>query len=224
MAAPRVRVKFSGGKQLQRGLEGMGEEMATKVGYRANLKAAQYLRDKYVEAAPYSGDDKSTTKSWTLKGKKGKRRILAGQTRSADYGHLRDNIRLRRDKARKQGYIVHLVTVGRAFWGRFLEYGTKKMAARPWMRPAFEANKEAVADIQREELDRLIKRTAKKIPGAKAKWCWLVQFISGWPDMRLWRCWSARKSIPLALLTRPLCRTSRTWTWPRSIRRGIWAG
>lgn len=158
MAAPRVRVKFSGGKQLQRGLEEMGEEMATKVGYRANLKAAQHLRDQYIEAAPFQPGP--TVKSWRRKD---------GSSVTADYGHLKDNIRLRRDKARKEGHIVHLVTVGRAFWGRFLEYGTIKMAARPWMRPAFEANKEAVADIQREELDRLIKRTAKKIPGAKAK-------------------------------------------------------
>lgn len=156
--APRVRVKFSGGKQLQRALEDMGEEMATKTGHQANLKAAQYMREKYVEAAPYQPGP--TVKSWRKKN---------GDVVTADYGHLKENIRIRRDKAHKEGHIVHLVTVGRAFWGRFLEYGTVKMAARPWMRPAFEANKGAVTGIQREELERLIKRTAKKIPGSKVK-------------------------------------------------------
>lgn len=40
----------------------------------------------------------------------------------------------------------YLVTWSKeAFYGRFLEYGTSKMAARPFLRPAFEAKKKAAA-------------------------------------------------------------------------------
>lgn len=158
MAASRVRVKFTGGKELEQALREMGEEWATKAGYRANLKAAQHMRDRYVEAAPYQPGP--TVKSWKRKD---------GTVVKADYGHLKENIRVRRDKSRKQGNVVHLVTAGKAFWGRFLEYGTRKMAARPWMRPAFEAHREQAVDIQLGELNSLIERAAKRIRGAKAK-------------------------------------------------------
>lgn len=38
------------------------------------------------------------------------------------------------------------------FYGRFHEYGTSKMAARPYMRPAFEASKEEACAAMREKL------------------------------------------------------------------------
>jgi len=41
----------------------------------------------------------------------------------------------------KQGRQKYSVRVGpgiRGFYGRYLEYGTSRMAARPWMRPAFD--------------------------------------------------------------------------------------
>lgn len=34
-------------------------------------------------------------------------------------------------------------TAGAAFYGKFVEFGTSKMAAHPFMRPAFEASKQA---------------------------------------------------------------------------------
>jgi HK97 gp10 family phage protein len=39
-----------------------------------------------------------------------------------------------------------------AFYWRFVEYGTKKMAARPFMRPAFEAKKMAAVEAIRDRL------------------------------------------------------------------------
>lgn len=43
------------------------------------------------------------------------------------------------------------------FYGHFLEFGTRKMSARPFMGPAFESNKlivqEKMADVLRKELE-----------------------------------------------------------------------
>lgn len=38
------------------------------------------------------------------------------------------------------------------FYGKFLEFGTSKMSARPFMAPAYESKKQEVEDIIKEEL------------------------------------------------------------------------
>ena len=39
-----------------------------------------------------------------------------------------------------------------AFYAQFVEYGTQKMAARPFMRPAFEAKKKQAAELVTEKI------------------------------------------------------------------------
>lgn len=54
------------------------------------------------------------------------------------YGHLRENITVveyPRNLDRPYGAEV---TVGKAFWGYYLEYGTVRMNPHPWFRPAWE--------------------------------------------------------------------------------------
>lgn len=50
------------------------------------------------------------------------------------------------------------------FYWQFLEFGTSKMAARPFMRPAFEAKKEEAAkevrDALREEIEKELRKLA----------------------------------------------------------------
>jgi HK97 gp10 family phage protein len=53
-------------------------------------------------------------------------------------------------------------------YGRFLEYGTSKMAARPWMRPAFAASAQAAIKAARVKLLRDIARITRKL-GLKAR-------------------------------------------------------
>jgi hypothetical protein len=60
------------------------------------------------------------------------------------------------------------VGVGRAFWGLFQELGTVKMAARPWMRPAFDAFAPLVIQNMAKLLGTGITREAKRL-GRKAK-------------------------------------------------------
>lgn len=51
-------------------------------------------------------------------------------------------------------------TLGASFYGKFVEFGTSKMAAHPFMRPAFEATKQqavtAFEDALRKEVDKAV--------------------------------------------------------------------
>jgi HK97 gp10 family phage protein len=50
-----------------------------------------------------------------------------------------------------------------SFYWRFVEFGTAKMAAQPFMRPAFEARKEAAVEAIRAKLDDRIQKTATEL-------------------------------------------------------------
>lgn len=52
---------------------------------------------------------------------------------------------------------------GNAYYWRFLEFGTAKLRPRPFLRPAFEANKEAAVNAIVTGIDKAITRIAKKV-------------------------------------------------------------
>jgi HK97 gp10 family phage protein len=78
----------------------------------------------------------------------------------ARFGPLKSSIRRGRVRGRDAATVA--VGIGRAFWGLFQEFGTVRMAARPWFRPAWEASKlqafEAIRRSLVESLPRLIDR------------------------------------------------------------------
>lgn len=74
------------------------------------------------------------------------------------YANNKRNRRMRRDG---NAYDVD----GSAFYWRFLEFGTKKMRARPFMRPAFEAKKEAALQTFTTELAKAIDKANHKVIG-----------------------------------------------------------
>lgn len=134
--------KLQGIPELRAALEAIGTEVATKVGRRADRLAANKMAAVMKATAPVSDGNQSPG--------------------SKKYGRLKDNIRVRLARARKEGVIVYNVTAGRAFWGFFQEFGTKNMPARPWMRPAFDTTVQAAIDTQINELLGGIETTAKR--------------------------------------------------------------
>lgn len=147
-------VKIEGVAELKAALAELSNEVATKIGVAADRKAARLMADAMVAIAPYN-ERGSTMKYWWVKRKK--------ETHSADYGHLRDNIRVRRARATTEGKVVFHIDTGNAFWGYFLEYGTVNMGARPFMRPAFDAFREQAITVQIGELRGGIERVAKRV-------------------------------------------------------------
>lgn len=55
------------------------------------------------------------------------------------------------------------VTAGNTYYWRFLEFGTAKMAARPFLRPAFESQKDRALAAIVDGLTAGIQRIAKKV-------------------------------------------------------------
>lgn len=123
----RMTVNFEGGKDLSRGLRALGDE-STKVGRRSLRQTANLLRDELIAAAPRNPAG-ATEKS---------KRLKDGSVARYRYGQLFQNIRVRELRVRMDNTIGMVVSTGNAFWGNFLEFGTRKMAARPWFRPVWD--------------------------------------------------------------------------------------
>lgn len=79
-------------------------------------------------------------------------------------GFLRASVRIWKKKGRDGGPTVTygVGTRGMAFYGKFLEFGTSKMAARPWLRPAVDALTGWALEAMRSRLEQRIKRYALK--------------------------------------------------------------
>lgn len=142
---------LQGAKALNDALKKLGPETATKAGATASRKAANIMRDAAKDAAPRG--DQPTRRTWRNKD---------GSQGEADYGRLHENIRTRKQKARKAHSIRYIVTTNNAFWGRFSEFGTEHEPARPWFGPAIEQVASKVVDAISEELGRAIERAARK--------------------------------------------------------------
>ena len=166
--ADGVTFQMAGVEQLKRALQLVGPEVARLAGKDGNRQAMLFLRRKLKEAAPYRTG--STKKSWKLKGR-GKRKTGSGQSRQADYGHLRDNIRFvagRRSTRHKDAFFG-AVGVGDAYWGRFLEFGTRKMSAKPWFRPTIDKYAGEAIRIQAKGVGDAIPKACRKYAARKAR-------------------------------------------------------
>lgn len=103
--------------------------------------------------------------------RKGMRRganVIRNEARAnvgVDTGFLKRQIRTR-ERSEQDGQMRFAVEVPRgAFYGRFLEFGTSKMAARPFMRPAAESKAEdavmATRDALREAIEVELRRARR---------------------------------------------------------------
>ena len=96
-------------------------------------------------------------------------RVIAAQAKSTARwtdrtGTLRKSIRAFSDPASRQsGGTQRTAYAGsRDFRARFFEFGTVKMAARPFLRPALDTGGQAAVDKMVENLGRGIEREVKK--------------------------------------------------------------
>jgi len=71
-------------------------------------------------------------------------------------GNLRRKIRTRERREDADGLRFAIEIPRSAFYGRFIEFGTSKIAARPFMRPAAEAKTEAAVSAMRNALAEAI--------------------------------------------------------------------
>lgn len=149
--ASRSTFRMDGFKDLEKTLKALGPEVATKTGAAAARKATNVMRDAVKDAAPY--DPSPTERTWTKKD---------GTVSSADYGHLKDNIKTRKTRARKSHTVSFEVTTGKAFWSRFSEFGTEHEGAKPWFKPALDDVAPKVVETLQTELKKGVEKAARK--------------------------------------------------------------
>lgn len=89
------------------------------------------------------------------------KRKVRGKEFEIEPGTLRKNIK-RRNIFGKDGFTYQqLIYVSRkAFWGSFFEFGTSKITAKPFMRPAFDNGKHLIIqrfkDKMRQNIDKAV--------------------------------------------------------------------
>ncbi|EMA7400551.1 TPA: HK97 gp10 family phage protein [Bacillus cereus] len=136
-------VEFLGFDRLISELEQMGLR-GEKIEDKALAAGGEPIRKAISEIAPRSDSPKRATKSEPWR---------TGQ-------HLADNIRV--TKAKMEGGIKTIkIGIDKAdrspfFYGKFLEWGTSKMPAQPFIEPGFNSSKEAairaMTDILKNEM------------------------------------------------------------------------
>jgi HK97 gp10 family phage protein len=124
------RFQIDGAAELDAKLARLGQEVATDIGVDAVNAAARALADHWVAIAPFDPNRDPARK----------------------YGHLRDEIRVRREGTDNVHQIAFRVSTGNAFWGYFYEFGTVRQPPRPIFRSATEGMKDELVTIQIQRL------------------------------------------------------------------------
>ena len=129
-------------KHLRRGVARMGKVVRDAIRARAPVKTGQLKRNiVHVRSRRLSGNGRETYN------------VLV-RTKRKKYADNRAN--------RRAGKVGKSYTVeGDAYYWKYLEFGSSKISARPFMRPGFEASKtqalEAMQKLLKESLDELAK-------------------------------------------------------------------
>lgn len=136
-------IAISGANELIYALQGMEPQLARRVLATAMRKAAAPVLRAAKSRAPVSVDG----------------------SHGNPPGTLRDSLKIRARKRRK-GQVGVIVQTrggdykGKAFYGAFIEYGTCKMAAMPYLRPAFDTQKMIAQAIAIREIRQGIENVA----------------------------------------------------------------
>jgi HK97 gp10 family phage protein len=142
-----ISVKFS--SDVEGALSRLGEAMGERALRAAAFEGSDIIRDEVVQRAPVlTGLLKSDVLVKRLEEKSdGNQRqtyLITVRTGSKKYTNNRRN--------RQKNRAGKSFQVTAAFYWRFIEFGTSKMAAKPFMRPAFDSTKQAARQAIRDKL------------------------------------------------------------------------
>lgn len=180
-----VTVQTIGLKELEDALREIGNSASGKVLFTALMAAGLPIQKAAQALAPMSDEPHYRYKKGkAAKVKKTGNKLVdsynrlqaasaAKSTREkilVQPGNLRKNIGRKRLKADRgeTGAEIGISWKGNAFYGRFIEFGTSKTAAKPFLRPAFDAKKEEALAIFKEKLAANIEKQRQIIAARTA--------------------------------------------------------
>lgn len=138
-----VTVKVEGLADLQKRLLSLSEDMQGKIARAASAAGAVIIKNAAIRKAPM--DTGNLKKNIIVK------RLPKGE---ADYTsqHI---VTVRKGKKTKKQREAGLKD---AFYAGFVEFGTVKMPAKPFLRPAYDENKEKAVQAMKDRLEARIKK------------------------------------------------------------------
>jgi HK97 gp10 family phage protein len=155
-----VEMKIDGLKALDEALKKLPIELQKKELRAAVAKSSTIVKNEMIAIAPvdkgrlrdsiYRAYSKSKSDS-------GRATYVVGVRNGKKKRYVRNRKNRRLGRAGKS-----YETDGEAFYWRFIEFGTKNMPARPFVRRAFESKKMEVIDSIKQSLTKAIKRIANK--------------------------------------------------------------
>lgn len=159
-----MQIKVEGLAELAKALKALPPEIAGKNGgplRKAIGRAAVVIRDDARRRAPVDTGNLrdniiSVRKRKSPQGTEGY--FVEVRRKRRKYANTRAN---RRKKRAGMNY----ETMGEAYYGMFVELGTAKSPAQPFLRPAFESKKVEAVETFRVELAKGIERAAQKVRG-----------------------------------------------------------
>lgn len=155
MAGEITTVDVKGLKELDDFLKSLPEQIQRKALVQATAAGARVLRDAAKGRIPIRADPPGPIK------------VGRRSTRARLPGYLRAALGVWRIKKGSTSTVTYGIGArGYAFYGKFLEFGTKYIRARPFLRPALDSAHlwaiEAVASVLRRKIEREIAKTAKR--------------------------------------------------------------
>lgn len=127
-------IQIHGLKELEQALTQLPQALHGKVLGAAVREGAQEIRKEAQQKAPVGTITHQV-------GKKGRKSYIA----NVRPGHLKRNIKIRIAKSSKGEANGYVYVSWKAYYGAFVERGTRNMSAKPFMRPAFDAKWQATA-------------------------------------------------------------------------------
>ena len=119
-----VTVQVEGLAELNATLKDLGDKVAKQFIKKAGKEAGDLFVAEAKQRAP----------------------VMAKPTRQRQPGTLRDSIIAKVSLTKKNGLFVKVGPKKEVYWGRFVEFGTSKMKPHPFMRPAWDGEKNAALD------------------------------------------------------------------------------
>lgn len=131
-----VDIELTGMEELEKVLRQMPDGLAERDLASALRKGANVVRDEAQKNAP------------------------------VDDGDLKDSIKVRKQKSGKgEAAVIVAPTKPAGFHAHFIEFGTVKQPAQPFLRPAFDSKQNEALEVIITSLAKKVEKTALKLSG-----------------------------------------------------------
>lgn len=141
-----LTVKINGLNELQKAMNALGRKVSNRIAVKAMRKGGAIIRDKARANAPVLKEKVPHRKAGTLK------KAIQSRTKVGKNGKTNTYVWVKGLSTKQILKFKDKTGKGSAynprdpFYWRFIEFGTSKMPARPFLRPAFEQSKAKAAE------------------------------------------------------------------------------